>query len=73
MNVSKVNAMAGSIYDRSGMIQVARMTKDFATTSNGQHIKGSARITKKMDSADHDFEAELERAINEGNEDQRVA
>lgn len=62
-----------SIYDRSGMIQVSRLTKDFAPTSNGTHTSPKPRGLKKLSRDDFDFEYELERAMMEGNEIKRPA
>jgi hypothetical protein len=62
-----------SIYDRSGMIQVSRLMKDFAPTPNGTHTSPQKRVPKKFDLDDFDFEYELERAMIEGNETKRPA
>ena len=62
MNVNKVNALRISIYDRAGMLQVNRATRDFAPTSNG--MANSYGLTRSArNTNDHEFEMNLEEAM----------
>jgi hypothetical protein len=60
MNIA--NSLRVSIYDKSGMLHVNRITRDFAPTSNGMGNSFS-QSRASQENTDHEFEDQLEEAL----------